>query len=83
MVRFVTASNSKDSNMAMKGCRLFTHSIFFEMSFFALQAVYQMPIEDDTGEESNSVAFALQRVFYDLQFNDKPVATKRLTKSFG
>lgn len=53
------------------------------MLFFALQAVYQMPIEDDTGEESNSVAFALQRVFYDLQFNDKPVATKRLTKSFG
>lgn len=48
-----------------------------------MQAVYQMPIEHDTDEEPNSVAFALQRVFYDLQYNDKPVATKRLTKSFG
>lgn len=42
-----------------------------------------MPIEHENHEEAMSVAFALQRVFYDLQFNDKPVATKRLTKSFG
>lgn len=30
-----------------------------------------------------SVALALQRVFYELQFSDKPVGTKKLTKSFG
>ncbi|KOB67173.1 Ubiquitin carboxyl-terminal hydrolase, partial [Operophtera brumata] len=32
---------------------------------------------------SRLVALALQRVFYYLQFSDKPVCTKKLTKSFG
>lgn len=45
------------------------------------RAVYQMPTESD--DSSKSVALALQRVFYDLQFSDKPVGTKKLTKSFG
>ncbi|XP_063362143.1 ubiquitin carboxyl-terminal hydrolase 7-like isoform X2 [Cydia amplana] len=45
------------------------------------KAVYQIPTTGD--DSSSSVAFALQRVFYDLQFSDKPVATKKLTKSFG
>lgn len=40
-----------------------------------------MPTESD--DSSKSVALALQRVFYDLQFSDKPVGTKKLTKSFG
>ncbi|KAI8435835.1 hypothetical protein MSG28_004051 [Choristoneura fumiferana] len=45
------------------------------------KAVYKIPT---TGDDSScSVAFGLQRVFYDLQFSDKPVATKKLTKSFG
>ncbi|XP_052740388.1 ubiquitin carboxyl-terminal hydrolase 7-like [Bicyclus anynana] len=45
------------------------------------KAVYKIPT---SGEDSScSVAFALQRVFFDLQFSDKPVATKKLTKSFG
>lgn len=33
--------------------------------------------------DCRSVALALQRVFYELQFSDKPVGTKKLTKSFG
>ncbi|CAH0719456.1 unnamed protein product, partial [Brenthis ino] len=45
------------------------------------KAVYKIPTVGDNS--SRSVAFALQRVFYDLQFLDKPVATKILTKSFG
>ncbi|XP_065658399.1 ubiquitin carboxyl-terminal hydrolase 7 isoform X4 [Hydra vulgaris] len=45
------------------------------------KAVYQMPTEND--DINKSVALALQRVFYDLQHSDKPVATKKLTKSFG
>ncbi|XP_026317622.1 ubiquitin carboxyl-terminal hydrolase 7-like isoform X2 [Hyposmocoma kahamanoa] len=45
------------------------------------KAVYKIPTVGD--DSSRSVAFALQRVFYDLQFSDKPVATKKLTKSFG
>lgn len=46
-----------------------------------LQAVYKMPTESD--DSSKSVALALQRVFHELQFLDKPVGTKKLTKSFG
>lgn len=45
------------------------------------KAVYMMPTEGDDG--SKSVPLALQRVFYELQFNDKPVGTKKLTRSFG
>jgi len=45
------------------------------------KAVYLMPTEGD--DASKSVALALQRVFYELQFSDKPVGTKKLTKSFG
>ncbi|GFR16255.1 ubiquitin carboxyl-terminal hydrolase 7 [Trichonephila clavata] len=45
------------------------------------KAVYQIPTESD--DSSRSVALALQRVFYELQFSDRPVGTKKLTKSFG
>lgn len=40
-----------------------------------------MPTESDDG--TRSVPLALQRVFYELQFSDKPVGTKKLTRSFG
>uniref|UniRef100_T1GTK6 ubiquitinyl hydrolase 1 n=1 Tax=Megaselia scalaris TaxID=36166 RepID=T1GTK6_MEGSC len=45
------------------------------------KAVYKMPTEAD--DSTKSVGLALQRVFHDLQFMDKPVGTKKLTKSFG
>jgi len=45
------------------------------------KAVYKMPTESDDSQKS--VALALQRVFHELQFHDKPVGTKKLTKSFG
>lgn len=45
------------------------------------KAVYQMPTESD--DSTKSVALALQRVFHELQFSDRPVGTKKLTKSFG
>lgn len=45
------------------------------------KAVYKMPTEAD--DSSKSVALALQRVFHELQFSNKPVGTKKLTKSFG
>ncbi len=48
---------------------------------FSSQAVYMMPTEGD--DSSKSVPLALQRVFYELQHSDKPVGTKKLTKSFG
>lgn len=46
-----------------------------------IQAVYEMPTIND--EADNNVALAMQRVFYDLQHSDRPVGTKKLTKSFG
>ncbi|KAG8854609.1 hypothetical protein FRB91_003318 [Serendipita sp. 411] len=45
------------------------------------KAVYQIPTDNDTASES--VALALQRVFYGLQTSDQPVGTNELTKSFG
>lgn len=45
------------------------------------KAVYLLPTETD--DEQRSVALALQRVFYELQYGEKAVGTKRLTKSFG
>lgn len=45
------------------------------------KSVYKMPTESD--DSTKSVALALQRVFHELQFSDKPVGTKKLTKSFG
>ncbi|KAG6911473.1 hypothetical protein DXG01_014547 [Tephrocybe rancida] len=45
------------------------------------KAVYQIPTEEDHPTES--VALALQRVFYHLQTSDQPVGTTELTKSFG
>jgi ubiquitin carboxyl-terminal hydrolase 7 len=46
-----------------------------------LQAVYQIPTDNDVPSES--VALALQRVFYNLQTSDQPVGTNELTRSFG
>ncbi|PAV73868.1 hypothetical protein WR25_16057 [Diploscapter pachys] len=45
------------------------------------KAVYEMPVSDEPVEAN--VGLAMQRVFYDLQYSDKPVGTKKLTKSFG
>lgn len=46
------------------------------------RAVYRMPAAADDQTEK-SVALALQRVFYQLQFSSHAVGTKQLTKSFG
>lgn len=54
-------------------------SLYFTNSF--RKAVYQIPTEND--EPTKSVALALQRVFYNLQFLDTAVGTTELTKSFG
>ncbi|VDD80830.1 unnamed protein product [Mesocestoides corti] len=45
------------------------------------RAVFLMPTESE--DVSTSIPLALQRVFYELQFNDRAVGTKRLTRSFG
>ncbi len=45
------------------------------------RAVYALPTEND--DPIKSVPFGLQRTFYDLQFSEKSVGTKKLTRSFG
>ncbi|KAI9485995.1 MAG: hypothetical protein EXX96DRAFT_547274 [Benjaminiella poitrasii] len=54
-------------------------SLYFTNSF--RKAVYQIPTEND--EPTRSIALALQRVFYNLQFSNNAVGTTELTKSFG
>ncbi|RCI04918.1 hypothetical protein CU098_011576 [Rhizopus stolonifer] len=54
-------------------------SLYFTNSF--RKAVFQIPTEHD--EPSKSVALALQRCFYNLQYSSEPVGTTELTKSFG
>lgn len=60
---------------------MLSHKIPFLLPDCFFQAVYMMPTEGD--DSSKSVPLALQRVFYELQHSDKPVGTKKLTKSFG
>ncbi|KAG0185916.1 hypothetical protein DFQ28_008572 [Apophysomyces sp. BC1034] len=45
------------------------------------RAVYQIPTESE--DPTKSVALALQRCFYNLQFSEDPIGTTELTKSFG
>jgi len=40
-------------------------------------------MQTDNDDQIKSVPFALQRVFYDLQFFEKSAGTKKLTRSFG
>ncbi|KAI9898253.1 hypothetical protein N3K66_006613 [Trichothecium roseum] len=54
-------------------------SLYFTNAF--RKAVYEIPTEDD--ESIQSSAYALQRLFYQLQSSDQAVGTNELTKSFG
>lgn len=54
-------------------------SLYFTNSF--RKAVYQIPTQDETNK-SNS-AWALQRLFHQLQASDQAVSTSELTLSFG
>lgn len=48
------------------------------------KAVYNMPIPDEGSENlKNELSYALQKVFYELQFSPTVVKTKKLTESFG
>jgi len=66
-----------------QGATCYMNSLLQVLYFTNLlrKAVYKMPTESDDSQKS--VALALQRVFHELQFLDKPVGTKKLTKSFG
>ncbi|KAF2403000.1 ubiquitin carboxyl-terminal hydrolase 21 [Trichodelitschia bisporula] len=55
-------------------------SLYFTTAF--RKAVYQIPTENETDVRANS-AYALQRLFYQLQTSAVAVSTGELTKAFG
>src|SRR5262245_40309385 len=55
-------------------------SLYFTTAF--RKAIYQIPTEIDENPRSNS-AYALQRLFLQLQTNNSAVPTNELTASFG
>ncbi|KAF7727221.1 hypothetical protein EC973_007919 [Apophysomyces ossiformis] len=69
--------------MTNQGATCYMNSLFQSLycTNYFRKAVYQIPTEND--EPNNSVAYALQRMFYNLQFTDVPVSTTELTRSFG
>ncbi|PPQ63077.1 hypothetical protein CVT24_005932 [Panaeolus cyanescens] len=83
---FVNYDSKKETGfvgLKNQGATCYMNSLlqsFFCTRYFR-RAVYQIPTEDDSPTES--VALALQRVFYHLQTSDQPVGTTELTKSFG
>ncbi|CAF1194604.1 unnamed protein product [Adineta ricciae] len=57
----------------------FLQTIYFTKKL--RKAVYALPTDHD--DQSHSIPLALQKLFYDLQFSDRAVSTRRLTQSFG
>ncbi|CAF0790082.1 unnamed protein product [Adineta ricciae] len=57
----------------------FLQTIYFTKKL--RKAVYALSTDSD--DQLHSIPLALQKLFYDLQFTDRPVSTKKLTRSFG
>ncbi|KAI7901480.1 uncharacterized protein BX663DRAFT_487626 [Cokeromyces recurvatus] len=66
-----------------QGATCYMNSLIQSLYFTNIfrKAVYKIPTEKE--DPTNSVALALQRCFYNLQFSDDAVSTTELTKSFG
>ncbi|KAG1146277.1 hypothetical protein G6F37_001340 [Rhizopus arrhizus] len=66
-----------------QGATCYMNSLIQSLYFTNIfrKAVYKIPTEKE--DPNNSVALALQRCFYNLQFSDESVGTTELTKSFG
>lgn len=66
-----------------QGATCYMNSLIQSLYFTNIfrKAVYRIPTEKE--DPTNSVALALQRCFYNLQYSDESVGTTELTKSFG
>ncbi|KAI9259633.1 hypothetical protein BDA99DRAFT_513772 [Phascolomyces articulosus] len=66
-----------------QGATCYMNSLFQSLycTNYFRKAVYQIPTEND--DPNASIALSLQRLFYNLQFNNDSVGTLEVTKSFG
>ncbi|KAG1052933.1 hypothetical protein G6F43_004949 [Rhizopus delemar] len=66
-----------------QGATCYMNSLFQSLYFtnYFRLAVYQIPTDND--EPCNSIALALQRLFFNLQFSNYAVSTTEVTRSFG
>ncbi|WFD43786.1 ubiquitinyl hydrolase 1 [Malassezia psittaci] len=83
---FINYDSKKETGhvgMKNQGATCYMNSLLQSLFFtnYYRRAVYQIPTDNDLPTES--VALALQRVFYLLQTSNHPVGTTELTKSFG
>lgn len=83
---FINYDSKKETGyvgMKNQGATCYMNSLLQSLYFtnYYRRAVYQIPTENDV--PTDSVAYALQRVFYQLQMSNLPVGTTELTKSFG
>ncbi|KAL9551745.1 hypothetical protein MBANPS3_004101 [Mucor bainieri] len=66
-----------------QGATCYMNSLFQSLFFTNIfrKSVYQIPTENDIPQ--SSVALALQRLFYNLQFSSSAASTTEITQSFG
>ncbi|KAL8657634.1 MAG: hypothetical protein Q9226_001719 [Calogaya cf. arnoldii] len=83
---FINYNSKKETGMVglrNQGATCYLNSLLQSLYFTNAfrKAIYQIPTENDT-ERKNS-AWALQRLFYQLQTSEEAVSTQELTASFG
>ncbi|OZJ04728.1 hypothetical protein BZG36_01825 [Bifiguratus adelaidae] len=83
---FINYDSKKETGhvgLKNQGATCYMNSLLQSLYFtnYFRKAVYEIPTEQD--EPTKSIALALQRLFYNLQFNDLSVGTTELTRSFG
>ncbi|KAL6722165.1 ubiquitin-specific protease ubp15 [Lecanora helva] len=85
---FVNYNSKKETGMVglkNQGATCYLNSLLQSLYFTNAfrKAVYQIPTENESERKQSASAWALQRLFYQLQANDEAVSTQELTLSFG